>query len=260
MFWEHVSISPINDQDGNIINFVAVKDDISAKKELERIKEDVERIMRHDLKSPLNAIIGMPQLLALADNLTEEQQELVSLIEESGKRMLDMVEGSLDLFKMETGSYECEPKPVNALGVMERLAKHCRSKVSAKMLSLATTVDSHRPSPGQTFVFDSEERLLYTLFSNLLLNAIEASPQGERIDIEFNTELKHIVIRNKGVVPVVIRDTFFEKYKTQGKKFGTGLGTYSAKIYSEVMGYGIHMSTSDEDNETCITVSVQTLN
>ncbi|PQJ97583.1 histidine kinase dimerization/phospho-acceptor domain-containing protein [Chromatium okenii] len=58
--------------------------------------------MRHDLKSPLNAIIGMPQVLELDHNLTPIQREMIGLIRESGLNMLDMINLSLDLFKIET--------------------------------------------------------------------------------------------------------------------------------------------------------------
>jgi signal transduction histidine kinase len=56
-------------------------------------------------------------------------------------------------------------------------------------------------------------------------------------------------------VPSVLREHFFEKYKTYGKSSGTGLGTYSAKLLADAMGYGIAMQTSDADNATTITIT-----
>ncbi len=257
LYWESATISPVRGEDGAIHNYVAIKDDISDKKDLERIKEDVERIMRHDLKTPLNAIIGFPELLSLADNLTDEQQELVKGILDSGNRMLHMINRSLDLFKMETAKYEYIPTAVDALSVIGQLAEHSRSKISAKHLTLSIIVDGDSPAHRQSFTVASEERLLYTLLSNLLLNAIEASPKGETIVVELtNTSPKRIAIRNTGTVPVEIRHDFFSKYKTQGKKSGTGLGTYSAKLYADTMGYELHMTTSDEENTTRVTVSI----
>jgi PAS domain S-box-containing protein len=257
LYWENVSISPILDKDGSVRNFVAVKEDISDKKDLERIKEDVDRIMRHDLKTPLNAIIGMPQILEMDGNLTPEQLELVKVIEHAGRRMLFMIDSSLDLFKMETGSYEYTPTAVNALTVIEQIARDSRAKMTAKNLSLRVMVDGHKPEPGQLFAIASEERLLYSLLSNLISNAIEASPNDEEIIVEFtNNQYDTIVVRNKGVVPKEIRNTFFGKYKTFGKMSGTGLGTYSAGMLASVMGYGIFMCTSDEGGDTCIALVI----
>lgn len=257
LIWESASISPIYDDTGKVMSYVAVKEEISDKKELERMKEDVERIMRHDLKTPLNAIIGMPQLLEMDGNLTEDQQNLVRAIHDSGVRMLGMIDSSLDLFKMETGKFEYVPRPVNALSVIGQLAEHCRSKLSAKNLSLNVTIDDLAPGLGLSFAIGSEERLLYTLLSNLILNAIEASPQGETVEVKLSSaEPKRIAVCNAGAVPSEVRKGFFDKYKTYGKTCGTGLGTYSAKLYADTMGYDIQMTTSDEDNATRITISV----
>jgi len=254
-FWEHATISPVIDTNGSICNYVAIKEDISDKMELEQIKADIERIIRHDLKTPLNGIVGLPQILKMDENLTEEQVELVEAIEDSGYRMLRMIDSSLDLFKMETGKYEYDPKSVNILPVIEQIKMHNSNKISTKKLVISIEVDGIQAVAGQDFTVQSEERLLYSLLSNLILNAIEASPQGKDVLVELATaSQKNIAIRNKGAVPVGVRDHFFDKYKTHGKTFGTGLGTYSAKLLADTMGYDIKMQTSEKNNETVITV------
>ena len=261
LYWESASISPIVDQGGTVTNYVAVKEDISTKKDLEQIKDDVERIMRHDLKTPLNAIIGLPQILEMDGNLTTEQKEMIAAIKNSGERMLFMIDSSLDIFKMETGKYEFRPKLVNALAVLDHLAGHCRSKLSAKNQSLRVIVDGNVPPPGEGFMLESEDNLLYSLFSNLIINALEASPDNEEVVVSFLSSRPIIIsICNKGAVPVDVREHFFEKYKTFGKRSGTGLGTYSAKLIANTMGYAITMSASDEENSTCITISIPSLN
>ncbi len=65
-----------------------------------------------------------------------------------------------------------------------------------------------------------------------------------------------IQITNRGAVPVERRKDFFQKYTTQGKKKGTGLGTYSAKLIADTRGYGLMLDTSDKENATTITVKV----
>ena len=69
------------------------------------LREDIERITRHDLKTPLNFIIGAPGLLLDEANLTEDERSTVQLIQDSGYRMLDMINLSLDIYKMEQGLY-----------------------------------------------------------------------------------------------------------------------------------------------------------
>ncbi|MCW7753781.1 PAS domain S-box protein [Desulfobotulus sp. H1] len=257
LFWEQVSIAPVKSPEGDITHFLGVKDDISDKKELDRIKEDMERVMHHDLKTPLNGIIGLPQILLMDDNLTEEQTEIIRLIEDSGRKMLDFIDQSMDFYKMETGTYVCNKCAVDAFLLMRQLVRKQARILEQKKLMISLLVDGKKGGKEDRFVVEAEEKLLYFLFSNLFMNAVEASPEGESIEIDFiSTRPKCIAMCNKGEVPREIRDFFFEKYKTYGKTRGTGLGTYSAWLMARAMGYGIDMHTSDEKQNTRIRILI----
>src|SRR5690606_15268110 len=86
-----------------------------------RLREDVERMSRHDLKTPLNSILGITRLLREDTHLAAEQRELVGVLQRAGLRMLEMVNLSLGLFKMETGSYEFQPQAVDLREVVGRV-------------------------------------------------------------------------------------------------------------------------------------------
>jgi hypothetical protein len=77
-----------------------------------RLREDVERMSRHDLKTPLNSILGAPACCATTPLGTGEQRELVWRAAARGYRMLEMVNLSLGLFRMETGTYDFRPQAV----------------------------------------------------------------------------------------------------------------------------------------------------
>ena len=253
IFWELASISPIQDEQGNTINYVAVKDDITEKKELERLKADVDRIMRHDLKSPLNAIIGFPQILEMNGELSDNQIKIVKMIENAGKKMLEMIDNSLDMFKMESGTYNYEPKQIDVLPVILRIILQSQSRLAGKDLKYGILINgtsfSHNdttPLQNDKFIVLAEEHLLYSLLSNLFINAVEASPENEAITIgliNLESSINLISIHNKGSVPEPVRESFFEKYATYGKSSGTGLGTYSAKLLADAMHYSITMET-----------------
>ncbi|HOV14236.1 MAG TPA: PAS domain-containing protein, partial [Spirochaetota bacterium] len=68
-YWEKITINPIKDCNNKIVKFLSVKDDITSQKIYEKIKDRVERIMRHDLKTPLQSIINFPELLMLDENV-----------------------------------------------------------------------------------------------------------------------------------------------------------------------------------------------
>jgi PAS domain S-box-containing protein len=255
LFWEAVAISPIHDDQNNITHYVGVKEDIGDRKELERVKEDVERIMRHDLKSPLNAVIAFPELLLLNDSLDAEQRESIELILDSGRKMRDMIDLSLDLFKMETGQYAYQAYPVDLLPVLRELEQFNASRLSAQQLRVRLRLDDQDAAPEAALWVLADARLLFSLLSNLFVNAIEASPRGECIEVNLcSGKPVELRLSNRGAVPEALRAHFFEKYRTLGKQGGTGLGTYSAKLLADTMGLTLAMETSDVDDRTCLTL------
>ena len=221
--------------------------------EASALREDVNRIMRHDLKTPLNAIIGFSDLL-----LTEEKcvvcdpahVEILGTIRESGYRLLEMINISLDLYKMEQGTYLLNPKPVDIVGVLHKIEKAFQDRISSKKLTIRITKQKSSSGTEEAgFVVLGEELLCYSLLSNLIKNAMEAVPRRGCVDILLDKTDRGamISIRNEGVVPAEIVDHFFDKYATSGKSGGTGLGTYSAQLIAKMQNGIITMETSEEE-------------
>jgi len=228
--------------------------DIADRKKAELLREDVERMTRHDLKSPLTAVLTLPQLLRRDGNLTDRQNDMLSLMQHAGYRMLNMINQSLDLYRMERGVYELTPAPVDVLALLDNIAGELRGVVEAQDLALDIQVRGKPREVADTFTVRGEEMLLYTMLSNLIKNALEASPRGGQVTI-FLTEgaTLNVAIANAGAVPQSIRSKFFDKYATAGKKDGTGLGTYGARLIAETHGAKISMTTS-EARGTIVTV------
>lgn len=192
-----------------------------------RLREEVERIARHDIKTPLNSIIAVPRLLREERRLTAEADELLGIVERAGYRILSMVNLSLDLYKMEQGSYIFRPDAVDIVDLLDKIAVDIRSHAASKHVSL-------KLERGDAPVFAwAEELLCYSLIANLLKNAVEASPEGAVVTTRLELVAgDHLVlhIHNQGVVPATVQGSFFTKYATAGKASGTGLGTYSARL------------------------------
>ncbi len=253
LFWEQVNISPVRNQSGEIANFVAIKEDITARKEMERLREDVERIIRHDLKTPLNSIIGFPYLLMQSAELTESQKKYCQIIEEAGKNMLKMINLYLDLFKMESGKYQFKIQTFDIVDIVNKVFIDLKPQVTIKNIEFQLKI---HPEVVDNTNVKGERTLCYTMLSNLIKNAVEASPENQRIFVDFLPIPSKISIQivNQGVVPAEIRDRFFEKYISSGKEKGTGLGTYSAKLMAETQGGSIRMETSDAKEITTVSV------
>jgi len=220
-------------------------------------REEVEQITRHDLKNPLSVIIGSPSvIMETAENLTEEQCKLLEHIERMGYRMLKMINLSLDVFKMEHGMYHLEPKPVDLLTVVQDSVIEYGRLARGKKLSTSVTIDGAAATRENRLLVSGEKLLLYCMMSNLIKNAIEASPEGEDLTVDLeDSDPCAVRVHNKGAVPSGIRDRFFEKLVTSGKTGGTGLGTYSARLVAETHGGAIRLDTSEEC-ATAVTVSL----
>ena len=226
--------------------------------EAARLREFVEQITRHDLKGPLNIIIGVPHLLLQKCEFTDSQRKLVKTIEKSGYKMLEMINRSLDLFKMENGSYDFRPEPVDILSVMRRVLDEVAPMVTAKNLQVDLRVDNQLPGEGQQVMAMAESLFCHSMFSNLIRNGVEASPHDDVINIGFDRKTDvTISIDNGGEVPEEIRKRFFEKFVTAGKENGTGLGTYSAKLIARTQKGTISLDTSVA-GRTCIRVTLPT--
>jgi two-component system, sensor histidine kinase and response regulator len=226
--------------------------------EAAKLREDVDHIMRHDLKAPLTGIIGLPRILLDEGGLTETQAKLLSLVEESGLKMLSMINRSLDLFKMERGTYILCPAPVELTHLIRRLFVELTSLAAQFRVTFSLAIDG-RPVDETTSVEVSGERLLlHTMLSNCLKNAVEASPEAGEVSVDLLSAADQVVIRlhNRGTVPAAIRETFFCKFATAGKSDGTGLGAYSSKRIAEVHGGTIAMATSDATDSTTITIDL----
>jgi hypothetical protein len=229
--------------------------DIADRKKAELLREDVERMTRHDLKSPLTAVLTLPQLLRREGNLTERQGDMLQLMQHAGYRMLNMINQSLDLYRMERGVYELTPEPVDLLPILDNIIGELRGVIEASDQTLAIEVRGAARGDDDVFTVRGEEMLLYTMLSNLIKNALEASPRGGRVAIRLDERATlDVTVANAGAVPASIRSRFFEKFATAGKKDGTGLGAYGARLIAETHGAKIAMTTSEEHGTT-VTVS-----
>jgi len=250
--WIEAFGASVRDAKGYATRFIASIADISERRFQEealrsavRLREEVERMSRHDLKTPLNSVIAMSRLLRETGKLGPEDEELLGSIERAGYRILNMVNLSLDLFRMEQGSYEYRPLPVDLAEAARRVAADLEGQAASKGVAVQVRAEGARTAHGEAL-------LCYSMLANLIKNAIEAAPDDGAVSVTIegrgDTLLVHV--HNAGAVPEAVRERFFQKYATAGKSGGLGLGAYSARLLARVQQGDISLRTSEEEGTT----------
>lgn len=203
----------------------------------QKLRGDVERIVQHDIKSPLtNLLSGTNYLQSLEQN--QDAREILNQMHTSGWRMMRMINRSLDLYKMEAGTYDYLPEAVDLLEVVRGVITELTDLKSSRQIEVSLLLEGAQPQPLQRFMVPAEEMLCHTLVANLFKNALEGAPRKGhvRIDLRLDSGKYLLEMQNPGVISPEVCEKFFDKYVTSGKKGGTGLGTYSAKLITETQG------------------------
>lgn len=220
----------------------------------EALKGDIERITRHDMKAPFIGLLSGMEYLETFTQLDGEQASTVSDMREAATQGLEMVNRSLGLYRMETGTYEYCPTDLDLIPLTRSVVSNLSGLAVSQGVEISILSEGQVINEETTLPFRVEEPLFYSLLANLVKNGIEASEYGERVLITLARDggVK-LTVHNPTPVPEDIRETFFEKYVTSGKAKGTGIGTYSARLMVHTMGGTIKMETAD-DMGTLVTV------
>src|SRR4029078_2051608 len=141
-----------------------------------------------------------------------EDAELLATIERAGYRILNMVNLSLDLFRMETGTYQFHPQAVDVAEVARRVAADLEAQAASKNIDVRVRANG-MSAATQELLARGDELLSYSMFANPVKNAIEASPHGTVVAISLAQDDGSVVaeVHNAGAVPESVRMRFFQK-------------------------------------------------
>ena len=237
------------DEAGGIQEICVFGDELASDASDPPLSREEEAILRHNLRAPLCSLITGTKALLRDDPLTDAQKEMLLEMRKVQDRLLVYLDISHDLDKIAKGDIKPTMKPVSLIPVVFDAIKQCRDTVQNRDIAVAVTLNGFSPGAGETFNILVDEKLCFLLLVNLITNALEAAPLGSSVDITLEDPAT-VRIHNSGAVPENIRDRFFEKFTTSGKRNGTGLGTYIAWQLAQAMGCELHMATSQERGTT----------
>jgi PAS domain S-box-containing protein len=194
--------------------------------------------MSHDLRTPLNAVLGFAQLLE-TERLPPEQQECVQQITRGGRLLLDLINEVLDISRIEAGRLSLAPEPVDVRDVVRSAVDLVVPLAAAREVTLAIE-DAPDLHPA---VFADRQRLSQILL-NLLSNAVKYNRVGGRVNVAYGPSgPKRFRIRVSDTGGGIPRDklqllfTPFERLGAESTSIeGTGLGLSVSRGLAEAMG------------------------
>ena len=216
--------------------------------------------MSHELRTPLNAIIGFSEMIAQEDVLmidAARRKEYAQLINDSGQHLLSVVNGILDMSKMESGNFEISPEPFAPRGALLNCCNLLALKARENGVDLVTRAGEDLP------VITGDPRAFKQIVLNLVSNAIKFTERGGTVTVSASVEGSRLVVRvaDNGVGIAAddlkrIGDPFFQAGKTyQRRHEGTGLGLSIVK--SLVALHGGEMTVQSRiDEGTTVAVAL----
>jgi signal transduction histidine kinase len=208
--------------------------------ELERLRDSLTHMVVHDLRQPLQSLIGGLQTMETLGDLSDLHQEFLQMSIQGGETLLAMINDLLDISKMEDGSLQLDRTALEAGPLVESAIRQVAQLAREKRVTLAADVTPDLPSfPGD------EEKLRRTLV-NLLGNAIKFTPQAGSVTVRVVPEpqasgtLFRVIDTGEGI-PSEAFGRIFEKFgqvemRQGGRKMSTGLGLTFCKMAVEAHG------------------------
>lgn len=214
--------------------------------------------MSHELRTPLNAIIGFSEMLTNEVQMrldAERRRDYAQLINDSGHHLLAVVNGILDMSKMETGDFEITPEPFAPSAVIRNCCELLALRARESGLTLAVSIPNDFPD------ILADKRAVKQVLLNLLSNAIKFTDQGGQVSVSARADGARfaIVVEDNGIgiseadLPR-IGDPFFQARSGHDRRHdGTGLGLSIVKGLVGLHGGDVEMK-SELGKGTRITV------
>jgi PAS domain S-box-containing protein len=268
---------PIRDDRGETLEFQAVGHDITLRKEAEaallrakdaaeaadRAKSEFLAIVSHEIRTPINGVIGFAQILADSP-LSPEQREQVAIIKSSGQALEKLIADILDLSKIEAGKIEIESAPFGLHKSVEDVIAFFQPRARAAALTLTANIDQDVPA-----IVNSDEARLRQILTNLIGNALKFTERGsitltvscmrgEPVSMRDTRRALRLFfsVADTGIgIPADKISKLFKPFSqvdtsSERRRSGTGLGLIISKRLCELMGGSISVDSKPGEGTT----------
>jgi len=266
--YHHVVIRavPLVNKDGSVREWIGNVQDIHDRKEAEheretllaaeraareaansasRAKDEFLATVSHELRSPLNAMLGWARLLSGGTLNEETTARALKAIEQNARAQAQLIEDLLDVSRIISGKFRLNVEPVHVVRVIEAAIDSIRPTADAKDISLHATLD---PDAGPV---SGDAGRLQQVVWNLLSNAVKFTPKGGQVQVRLVRVNSHIEIEvsdtGQGISPEFL-PYVFERFRqadgsTTRNHGGLGLGLAIVRHIAELHGGSVAASS-----------------
>jgi PAS domain S-box-containing protein len=266
-YWNEFSIVPVADRTGWYTHWIAIQRDTTERKRLDEIRLALERekelsilktrffsMASHEFRTPLSTALAAAQILENSpDEWNDSEKRLRNLhrIQDSVRNMVQLLDDILTINRAETGKLEFNPK----LLVLEDF---CHQFVEEMRLSAGSQYTLTFTCEGHPISVCLDEKLLRSILSNVLSNAIKYSPKGGNVHLGLEFQLDRVLLRIQdrgiGIFPEDLKQLFepFHRGKNVRTIPGTGLGLIVVKKCVDLHQGSIHITSEVGIGTTCV--------
>lgn len=260
LYTEEMLISPIKNENNQIISFVAIKKDVTERikaeeelkrarlkaEESDRIKSNFLSMMSHEVRTPLNVILGFLDIIKSSINPEEfpEKQHVFSVIERNSKRLINLINDIIDISRIESNEMKLNFDIHSVDALIRRAILEFQDEANAKGLELKEELNLEN-------VFIKVDDLRFNqIMSNLISNAIKfTSRGGVTISAEVKSNKVYISVKDTGIgIPKEYFPHLFEFFRQAEEGYnrnfeGAGLGLAITKKLVTLMNGDIYVES-----------------
>ncbi len=276
--YEAIGLATYSNSKSTVISYISIFESLWKQVELiERVtklseelkyQENVHRqfinVAAHELRSPIQPILGLAEILrSRKERENEKQDELLSIIIRNAKRLKELTENILDLTRIENQSLNLQKEIVNIDDLILKTLEDIKSQTNYKK-SIRLIYDDSKKESSSPLLVEVDRGRLIQVISNLVSNAIKFTKEEDTITVATekrsnNMDLLLVRVKDTGTgIDEDIMPRLFEKFVTKSEK-GIGLGLFISKSIIEAHGGRIWAENNADRRGATFTFSLPLL-
>ena len=232
--WTVMGAAPIHASDGSVVGAVLTLGDVSRMRELQEEREDLSRMISHDLRAPLGIVLAQARLIGRRNEGLDAIRARAEAIATSAQRMASMLNDLVESALLDAGKLRLEKEPLD-LGA---LVRELRGRLAGPDDGERIRVEALPELPAVMADANRIERVLM----NLLSNALKYSAPGTEVVVRLSCDAAEAVVEvqdeGQGIAPEDLPHLFERYFRALGtiRHEGMGLGLYTARRLIEAHG------------------------